>query len=58
MHGLGGAHARVDLVHLSDVDHVLKVDPSGAATGYTEPLPFSPGLEAALAKFVQDSLGH
>ena len=54
--GLARAHAHVDLVHLTDVDHVLKVDPSGAASGYTEPRPFSPDLQAALAQSVQDSL--
>jgi len=56
VHGLSAAQARVDLVHLTDVDHVLKVDPSGAASGYTEPLPFSPDLQAALAQFVHGSL--
>ena len=56
VHGLSSARARVDLVHLTDVDHVLKVDPSGAASGYTDPLPFSPDLQAALAQFVQGSL--
>ena len=54
--GLHAAHARVDPVHLTDVDHVLKVDPSGSAAGYTEPLPFSPQLQAALAQFVHRAL--
>ena len=54
--GLHAADARVDMVHLTDVDHVLKVDPSGSAADYSEPLPFSPQLETALAQFVQRTL--
>jgi uncharacterized protein len=52
--GLKKAHAAVDAIHLHNVDHVLKVDPSGS--GFTLPLPFSPQLKAALAAFVQRNL--
>lgn len=54
--GLQGAHAQVDLVQLAGVDHVLKQDPSRTALAYTEPLPFSPQLRAALAAFVEKYL--
>jgi uncharacterized protein len=54
--GLGQGHAAVDFVHLHDVDHVLKVDPTGSPDNYTLPLPFSPQLESALAVFVRRNL--
>jgi uncharacterized protein len=54
--GLDQAHADVDAVHLHDVDHVLKVDPTGSPNKYTLPLPFSPQLRAALAAFVRRNL--
>lgn len=52
--GLNHGHADVEFLHLHNVDHVLKVDPSGY--NYTEPLPFSPQLKAALAAFVRRNL--
>jgi acetyl esterase/lipase len=55
--GLRAAGADVDFIHLTDVDHVLKVDPTGAAANYTKPLPFSPQLRSALAAFIQSHLG-
>ena len=55
--GLAASHARVDLVHLTGVDHVLKVDPSGSGADYTNPLPFSPQLQSALGQFVAGALG-
>jgi len=55
--GLTKANAHIDFVRLSGVDHVLKVDPSGAVSGFTKPLPFSPQLKSALSKFVQLNLG-
>jgi uncharacterized protein len=54
--GLKQGHADVDFVHLKNVDHVLKVDPTGSPNNYTQPLPFSPQLEAALATFVRRNL--
>jgi uncharacterized protein len=54
--GLAQAHATVDSVHLHDVDHVLKVDPSRTGNDYALALPFSPQLKAALAAFVRRSL--
>ncbi len=54
--GLTKANAHTDFVKLIGVDHVLKVDPSGAATDYTKPLPFSSQLKSALSKFVQLNL--
>ena len=54
--GLDTGHAAVDLVHLHDVDHVLKVDPSGSATNYGKNLPFSPQLQAPLKRFVAGNL--
>ena len=54
--GLTQAQAAVDLVQLSGVDHVLKVDPSLTAADYGKPLPFSPQLRAALASFVHQNL--
>jgi alpha-beta hydrolase superfamily lysophospholipase len=54
--GLTKARAATDFVHLSEVDHVLKVDPTGAAANYTKPLEFSPQLESALSSFVQQNL--
>ena len=55
--GLAASHAGVDFVHLTGVDHVLKVDPSGSAADYTKPLPFSPQLQSALGQFVARALG-
>lgn len=55
-HGLNQAHTDVDAIHLHDVDHVLKVDPTGSPDNYTLPLPFSPQLKAALAAFVRRNL--
>jgi uncharacterized protein len=50
--GLSRAHADIDFVRLKDVDHVLKVDPSGSTSDYAKSLPFSPRLRSALANFV------
>ena len=55
-HGLNQAHTDVDAIHLHDVDHVLKVDPTGSPDNYALPLPFSPQLKAALAVFVRRNL--
>jgi hypothetical protein len=41
---------------LTNVDHVLKVDPTGAPANYTKDLPFSPVLKVALKEFVQNNL--
>ena len=54
--GLAEAHADVDALHLHNVDHVLKVDPSRSGSDYAEPLPFSPQLKAGLAAFVRRNL--
>jgi pimeloyl-ACP methyl ester carboxylesterase len=54
--GLTQGHADVDFVHLHNVDHVLKVDPTGSPDNYTQPRPFSPQLKAALAVFVRRTL--
>lgn len=45
-----------DLVHMTNVDHVLKVDPTGSPVNYTKNLPFSPVLKAALKEFVDKYL--
>jgi len=50
------AHVITDFVTLNDVDHVLKVDPTGSAAHYTTALPFSPQLKAALRTFVEQHL--
>jgi hypothetical protein len=55
-HGLNHAHTDVDAIHLHDVDHVLKVDPTGSPDNFALPLPFSPQLKAALAAFVRRNL--
>lgn len=52
--GLSGAGAKVDYVHLTGVDHVLKQDPGG--TDYGNPLPFSAQLVGALASFVRENV--
>jgi alpha-beta hydrolase superfamily lysophospholipase len=54
--GLTKAHADIDFVTLTGVDHVLKVDPTGSSANYTAPLPFSPQLEASLRVFVDQNL--
>lgn len=54
--GLKKAHADIDAVHLHNVDHVLKVDPSGSPDDFALPLPFSSQLKAALAAFVRRNL--
>jgi hypothetical protein len=54
--GLRQGSADVNFVHLTDVDHVLKVDPSLSTRNYSLPLPFSPQLEAALKSFVMENL--
>lgn len=45
-----------DLVHLTNVDHVLKVDPTGSPANYTKNLPFPPVLKAALNEFGNKNL--
>lgn len=50
--GLLSAHADLDFVRLTGVDHVLKVDPSRTGNDYTESLPFSPHLRSAMRSFV------
>jgi hypothetical protein len=42
----------LDFVHLSGVDHVLKVDASRTGADYGKDLPFSPQLRTALRGFV------
>jgi alpha-beta hydrolase superfamily lysophospholipase len=54
--GLRGAGAHDQLVQMADVDHVLKVDPTGSPANYTKKLPFSPVLRAALKEFVTKNL--
>jgi pimeloyl-ACP methyl ester carboxylesterase len=54
--GLSSAGDDYDFVHLTNVDHVLKVDPTGSPANYTKNLPFSPVLKAALKLFVQKNL--
>ena len=54
--GLSTAGNGYDFVHLTNVDHVLKVDPTGSSTNYTKNLPFSPVLKVALKKFVEKNL--
>jgi hypothetical protein len=54
--GLAKAGALAQFVRLVGVDHVLKVDPTGAGANYTKKLPFSPVLRAALKTFVKNSL--
>ena len=54
--GLSAAGDHYDFVHLTNVDHVLKVDPTGSPTNYTKNLPFSPVLKAALKAFVKKNL--
>ena len=44
--GLAQAHADVDNLRLHNVDHVLKVDPSGSGNDFALALPFSPQLKA------------
>ena len=45
----GRARADVTFVHLTDVAHTLKVDPSRTGRDYGADLPFSPALRAALS---------
>ncbi len=54
--GLTHANADTAFVQLKGVDHVLKVDPTGAAASYTKKLPFSPALRTALRHFVDSYL--
>jgi hypothetical protein len=54
--GLTKAHANIDFVTLTGVDHVLTVDPTGSAANDSTALPFSPQLEAALGTFVEQHL--
>jgi pimeloyl-ACP methyl ester carboxylesterase len=54
--GLAQADADATFVKLHGVDHVLKVDPTGAATNYTKKLSFSPVLKRALRTFVDSAL--
>jgi len=54
--GLAQANADATFVQLKGVDHVLKVDPTGAAANYTKKLPFSPVLRRALRRFVHEYL--
>jgi hypothetical protein len=56
VNGLFAAGEHYDLVHLTNVDHVLKVDPTGSPANYTKNLPFSPALKVALKSFVQKNL--
>jgi hypothetical protein len=50
--GFDSPSSHVDLVHLSGVDHVLKVDASLTGSKYAKSLPFSPQLNAAVRVFV------
>jgi uncharacterized protein len=43
------AGSATTLVHLTDVAHTLKVDPSRTAANYGADLPFSPEVQRALA---------
>ncbi|OBF85725.1 hypothetical protein A5791_22195 [Mycobacterium sp. 852002-51163_SCH5372311] len=55
--GLTNAGTKTEYVHLTGVSHVLKEDSSRSAGNYTQPLPFSTQLVAALASFVKQNLG-
>lgn len=55
--GLARARTATDFVRLRGVDHVLKQDPGRTEAGYTEALPFSAQLQAALRSFVERYLG-
>lgn len=50
------AKVATQYVKLTGVDHVLKVDPTGAATNYVKALPFSPALKVAIERFVKTNL--
>jgi uncharacterized protein len=54
--GLAAGHTDTDFVRLTGVDHVLKQDPTGSASDYTKPLPFSSQLQQALRAFVEQHL--
>lgn len=54
--GLRRGRSALDGVHLTGVDHVLKVDPSRTAVYYGDPLPFSPALRRAIESFVRRAL--
>jgi alpha-beta hydrolase superfamily lysophospholipase len=54
--GLMLAPAKLDIVHLDDVDHFLREDPSRGSGPYTKPLAFSPQLESALRAFTTNNL--
>jgi dienelactone hydrolase len=54
--GLAHAHTQLEQIALTGVDHVLKEDPSGTATHYGDPLPFSGQLRDALAVFASHPL--
>lgn len=52
--GLVRSHSLIDFVHLSGVNHGLRVDPTG--TNYSTSLRFSPVLRTAIKQFVRSSL--
>ena len=54
--GLMQAPARLDFVHLDGVDHVLKEDITKNSATYSQPLPFSAQLRAALKTFLASNL--
>ena len=54
--GLTQAAARLDYVHLDGVDHVLKEDVTKDPATYSQSLPFSAQLRAALKTFLASNL--
>jgi dienelactone hydrolase len=54
--GLSKASARLDYVHLKGVDHVLKEDITKSPAAFTQPLPFSAQLRAAMKTFLASNL--
>jgi hypothetical protein len=54
--GLSKASARLDYVHLNGVDHVLKEDITKIPAAFSQSLPFSAQLRAALKTFLASNL--
>jgi predicted esterase len=54
--GLTKASARLDYAHLDGVDHVLKEDITKDPATFSQPLPFSAQLRAALKTFLASNL--
>jgi dienelactone hydrolase len=54
--GLSKASAKLDYVHLNGVDHVLKEDITKTPAAFSQSLPFSAQLRAALKSFLASNL--